>query len=181
MADTVAIQAMLSRAATRAADLRNVTNTIVQLSAQLRCRYDTARSAVTEAYNFFCAAVEDRKQQMMRELDMAYNDRQVALSAAAHDTENAAALLTRACGFAERFISQAGVADTILHRRTLETRLASASSRIPDLSTISTSYGLEFATDYQVMQSAVRAAFGQVRHGSKTTVSSTQRLPVDAL
>jgi len=67
----------MSRANLRATDLRTATNAIMQLSGQLRCRYEAARSAITEAYNFFCSAVEDRKQQVMRELDMAYNDRQV--------------------------------------------------------------------------------------------------------
>lgn len=181
VAETIAMQNLVSRATSRAADLRTATNTIVQMSAQLRCRYDTARASIIEAYNFFCAAVEDRKQQVMRELDMAYNDRQVALSAAAHDTESAAAVLCRASAFAERFMSHAGVADAILHRRTLETRLATAINRVPDLSTISGSYGLEFIADYQSMQSAVRNAFGQVRQGNRTALPSTQRLPTDPI
>jgi tripartite motif-containing protein 2/3 len=181
MAETVAMQTLISKANLRAADLRAATNTIVQMSTQLRCRYDAARASILEAYNFFCAAVEDRKQQVMRELDMAYNDRQVALSAGAHETESCAAILCRASAFGERFMSHAGVADTILHRRTLETRLASAISRVPDLTAISGSYSLEFVADYQSMQTAVRNAFGQVRQGNRTALPPTQRVPSDSL
>ena len=118
------LQVLVSRATLRATDLRTATNAIMQLSGQLRCRYEAARAAITEAYNFFCSAVEDRKQQMMRELDMAYNDRQVALGAAAHDTENVASILNCASAFVENFLSHASPADAVMFRKTLDLRLS---------------------------------------------------------
>lgn len=162
-AEMASLQVLVSRATLRATDLRTATNAIMQLSGQLRCRYEAARSAVTEAYNFFCSAVEDRKQQMMRELEMAYNDRQVALGAAAHDTENVASILNRASTFVESFLSQASSADAVMFRKTLELRVSAAISRVPDLSRASASNGLDFVADYPSMQAAVRSAFGYLR------------------
>jgi len=162
-AEMASLQVLLSRANLRSADLRTATNAIMQLSGQLRCHYEAARSAITEAYNFFCSAVEDRKQQMMRELDMAYNDRQVALGTAAHDTENVASVLNRASSFVENFLSQASPADAVMFRKTLDLRISAAISRVPDLSRASASNGLDFVADYPSMQAAIRTAFGYLR------------------
>ena len=162
-AEMASLQVLLSRANLRATDLRTATNAIVQLSSQLRCRYEAARASIIEAYNFFCSAVEDRKQQMMRELDMAYNDRQVALGAAAHDTENVAAILNRASAFVENFLSQASPADAVMFRKTLDLRISAAISRVPDLSRASASNGLDFVADFPSMQAAIRSAFGYLR------------------
>jgi len=161
-AEKASLQVLLSRASLRAADLRTATNAIFQLSGQLRCRYDAARAAIIEAYNFFCSAVEDRKQQLMRELDMAYNDRQVALGAAAHDTENVASILNRASAFVENFLTQASPADAVMFRKTLDLRISAAISRVPDLSRAS-SNGLDFVADFSSMQAAIRSAFGYLR------------------
>ena len=162
-AEMASLQVLLSRANLRTTDLRTATNAIVQLSGQLRCRYEAARAAIIEAYNFFCSAVEDRKQQMMRELDMAYNDRQVALGAAAHDTENVASILNRASAFVENFLSQASPADAVMFRKTLDLRISAAISRVPDLSRASASNGLDFVADFPSMQAAIRSALGYLR------------------
>jgi len=162
-AEMASLQVLMSRANLRATDLRTATNAIMQLSGQLRCRYEAARASITEAYNFFCSAVEDRKQQMMRELEMAYNDRQVALGAAAHDTENVASVLNRASAFVENFLSQASPADAVMFRKTLDLRISAAIGRVPDLSRASASNGLDFVVDYQSMQAAIRSAFGYLR------------------
>ena len=162
-AEMASLQVLMSRANLRATDLHTATNAIMQLSGQLRCRYEAARASITEAYNFFCSAVEDRKQQMMRELEMAYNDRQVALGAAAHDTENVASVLNRASAFVENFLSQASPADAVMFRKTLDLRISAAIGRVPDLSRASASNGLDFVVDYQSMQAAIRSAFGYLR------------------
>jgi len=172
-AEMASLQVLMSRATLRIADLRTATNAIMQLSGQLRCRYEAARAAINEAYNFFCSAVEDRKQQMMRELDMAYNDRNVALGAAAHDTENVASILSRACAFVENFLSQASPADAVMFRKTLDLRISAAISRVPDLSRASASNTLDFVSDYPSMQSAIRSAFGCLRIDGRTLSSDS--------
>ena len=173
-AEMASLQVLVSRATLRATDLRTATNAIMQLSGQLRCRYEAARAAITEAYNFFCSAVEDRKQQMMRELDMAYNDRQVALGAAAHDTENVASILNRASAFVENFLSHASPADAVMFRKTLDLRISAAISRVPDLGRASSSNGLDFVADFASMQAAIRSAFGYLRIDGRA-VSSDSR------
>jgi len=188
-AEKASLQVLLSRANLRATDLRTATNAIVQLSGQLRCRYEAARAAIIEAYNFFCSAVEDRKQQLMRELDMAYNDRQVALGAAAHDTENVASILNRASAFIENFLSQASPSDAVMFRKTLDLRISAAISRVPDLSRASSSNGLDFVADFPAMQAAIRSAFGYLRVdgramsadicGSESIPSITSANPVE--
>jgi len=179
-AELASLQVLVSRSNLRATDLRTATNAIMQLSGQLRCRYEAARSAITEAYNFFCSAVEDRKQQMMRELDMAYNDRQVALGAAAHDTENVASILNRASTFVENFLSQASPADAVMFRKTLDLRISAAISRVPDLSRASASNSLDFVADYPSMQAAIRSAFGCLRVDGRS-LSSDGRTSEPAL
>jgi len=181
-AEMASLQVLMSRANLRATDLRTATNAIMQLSGQLRCRYEAARTAITEAYNFFCSAVEDRKQQMTRELDMAYNDRQVALGAAAHDTENVTSVLNRASAFVENFLSQASPADAVMFRKTLDLRISAAISRVPDLSRASASNSLDFVSDYPSMQAAIRSAFGYLRVDGRA-LSSDSRIsePISAL
>ena len=170
-AEMASLQVLVSRANLRATDLRTATNAIMQLSGQLRCRYEAARSAITEAYNFFCSAVEDRKQQLLREVDMAYNDRQVSLGAAAHDTENIASILNRASTFVENFLTQASPADAVMFRKTLDLRISATVSRVPDLSRASASNSLDFVADYPAMQAAIRSAFGYLRVDGRTLSS----------
>lgn len=181
-AEMASLQVLVSRANLRVTDLRTATNAIMQLSGQLRCRYEAARTAITEAYNYFCSTVEDRKQQMMRELDMAYNDRQVALGAAAHDTENIASVLNRASAFVENFLTQASTADAVMFRKTLDLRISAAISRVPDLSRASTSNSFDFVSDYSSMQAAVRSAFGYLRVDGRA-LSSDDRMsePISGL
>ena len=173
-AEMASLQVLVSRASLRAVDLRTATNAIMQLSGQLRCRYEAARAAITEAYNFFCSAVEDRKQQVMRELDMAYNDRQVALGAAAHETEGVASILNRASTFVESFLAQATPADAVMFRKTLDLRISAAISRVPDLSRASASNGLDFVADYPSMQAAIRTAFGHLKVDGRALSSDSR-------
>ncbi len=106
--------------------------------------------------------LEERKQEAIKELDSAYNAKQMSISSTTTRMQESVEKLYQGCEFIEKLIKYANPSEILHFKKMLDTRLQNIMSYMPDLNT-SNSFDIEFVSNYQAIQVGIRNTFGYIR------------------
>lgn len=136
---------------------------------QIKAQYQKAHSEVNETYQFFYSMLDERKQEIMKELESLHNAKMLTINSCVNRSKDAVDKALQACDNIERSsIKPNTVKDVLALRKTVEYQYQSV---VQDLQI---PFELEFVSNYQSIQVGVRNTFGYVR---ATNESSTTKQP----
>lgn len=144
----------------KATDMRQLINSAEYNNERLLMQYRKAQNEISDTHNFYRSLIEDRKQEVIKELDNLYNCKSIRIHVLLNKTQEHIEKVLQSCEFVERLSKQAGPAETIMLRKVMENKLQSFLQYVQDLQSLSE---LEFLSNYQAIQANVRNSFGYIR------------------
>ncbi|XP_047003215.1 brain tumor protein [Schistocerca americana] len=167
----------------KAADIRATVKNIELAASRLQVQYHKAQNEIHETFQFYRSMIEERKQELLKELESIFSARHMSLGALGQRAQEAADRIINTCEFAERLAKHASLPETLMLRKVLDSRFATFSSYGQDATTtpVMTNCDLEFVSNYQAIQVGVRNTFGYVRSSAGSelpAVGPTKQPPI---
>nr|CAG4651623.1 EOG090X01W2 [Triops cancriformis] len=156
----------VAEARQKAADLKSVVQAAEMASTRLTTQYAKAQSDVNDTFNFYCSLLEERKNELVKEMDSNFTGRQTALSELGQKTQETVERILRACNFVERLLKYTSSTETLLFKKLLDNKFSALLAYTPDSSVQNSAGDIEFVSNYQAIQVGVRNTFGYIRSGS---------------
>ncbi|XP_017485493.1 PREDICTED: brain tumor protein [Rhagoletis zephyria] len=129
-------------------------------SSKIKMQYQKAHNEVNETYQFFCSMLDERKQEVLKELEGLYNAKVASSSVWLQRSKELIEKAVHTCDSLERSTKTHSVADVLMLRKMLEQQLQTA------LMDMQLPFELEFISNYQSIQAGVRNTFGYIRPGN---------------
>ncbi|CAH1777020.1 unnamed protein product [Owenia fusiformis] len=149
----------------KANSLRGLSKSIEHTSNHLQIHYHKAQNEINETYNFYRSMIEERKQEVLKELDGAYNAKQVTLSAIATKMQDSTDKLYQAAEFVDKLKGHTSSSELLVYKKLLDDKLDGLLNYFPDQN-IQNMFDMEFVSNYQAIQVGVRNTFGYVRQNA---------------
>ena len=108
------VQQLAEQSKAKANDLRGSAKNIEHSSNRLQIHYHKAQNEINETYNFYRSMLEERKTEALKELDGAYNTKQVSLSSVAQRMQESIETLYQGCEFIEKVMKHASHVEILL-------------------------------------------------------------------
>lgn len=144
----------------KAVDMRAIIKNAEHSVARIQVQYNKAQNEINETYQFYRSMLDERKQELLKELENFYNAKNMSQSVLLTKSQDHVDKVLQSCEFVERLTKHAGLAETIMLRKLMENKLQSFLSFIQELQT---SFELDFVSNYQAIQVGVRNTFGYIR------------------
>ncbi|XP_045127419.1 brain tumor protein-like [Portunus trituberculatus] len=161
----------------RAADLRSCVKAVEGSSGRLQQQYEKAQSEIQDTFAFYTTVVEERKSELLRELDSLYHAKQVSLSVFAQKAQECVDKLLSTCDFVDKMRKYANTTEVLMFRKLIEGKLAEQMGKNFDLGMQNVS-DLEFVSNYPAIQVGVRNTFGYIRSSSDIQVGPAKLPPI---
>ncbi|XP_053959866.1 brain tumor protein isoform X1 [Anastrepha ludens] len=135
-------------------------------SSKIKMQYQKAHNEVNETYQFFCSMLDERKQEVLKELESLYNSKVASSSVSLQRSKELIEKAMHMCDSVERSPKTHSVADVLMMRKMFEQQLQTA------LMDMQSPLELEFISNYQSIQAGVRNTFGYIRPGNSESVGA---------
>ncbi|XP_055917394.1 brain tumor protein [Eupeodes corollae] len=138
---------------------------------QIKSQYQKAHSEVNETYQFFYSMLDERKQEILKDLESLHNAKMLTINSCVNRSKEAVDKALQACDSIERTpVKPNTVKDVLALRKTVEYQYQSV---VQDLQV---PFELEFVSNYQSIQVGVRNIFGYIRATNEST--TTKQPPI---
>jgi len=155
----------LNDARAKAQELKTVVQTTEAAVNKMSTQLSKAQSDVTETYHFYRAALDDRREELLRELESVYNSKQSTLSDLGHKTQEAVERILKTCSFVERLVKQSSPVEALLFKKELDAKFAALFAFCPpELHNLHNALDVEFISNYKAIQIGVRNTYGYIRN-----------------
>lgn len=144
----------------KAVDMRAVIKSAEHNAARIQVQYNKAQNEINETYQFYRSMLDERKQELLKELENFYNAKNMSQTVLLTKSQDHVDKVLQSCEFVERLTKHAGLAETIMLRKLMENKLQSFLSFIQELQS---TFELDFVSNYQAIQVGVRNTFGYIR------------------
>lgn len=144
----------------KAVDMRAIIKTAEHNAARIQVQYNKAQNEISETYQFYRSMLDERKQELLKELENFHNAKNISQSVLLTKSQDHVDKVLQSCEFVERLTKHAGLAETIMLRKLMENKLQSFLSFIQELQS---TFELDFVSNYQAIQVGVRNTFGYIR------------------
>lgn len=172
-----AIQHAVSEAKVKATDIRNILKNVEHANSRLQVQYHKAQNEINETFQFYRSMLEERKQELLKELESVFSAKQISLGVATQKGQETVDQIYKTCEFVERLNKCANVVEILMFRKLLDAKLQSLLSYNFDQS-VQSACELEFVSNYQAIQVGVRNTFGYVRSNSEAVVGPSKQPPI---
>nr|NVI70038.1 brain tumor [Cucujiformia] len=140
-------------------------------------QYHKAQTEINDTFMFYKSMLEERKQELLKELESVYSAKQISLEVATQKGQDTVEQIYKTCEFVERLNKCATIVEILMFRKLLDTKLGSLLSYNLDQS-IQIAGELEFVSNYQAIQVGVRNTFGYVRSNSEAVAGPIKQPPI---
>ncbi|XP_059480606.1 brain tumor protein [Neocloeon triangulifer] len=154
---------LVQEAKGKAADLRNVLKTVDYDSQRLQMQHHKAQNEINETFQFYTSMLEERKQELLKELESVYSNKSVTLSVTSQKCQDKVDKLYQTCEFLERMLKQGQTTELLMFKKLLDQKMHTLMAFNPEPLQQSVC-DLEFVSNYQAIQVGVRNTFGYVRN-----------------
>jgi tripartite motif-containing protein 2/3 len=153
---------------TKAQDMKQMVKSTEHNTARIQIQYHKAQSEINETYQFYRSMLDERKQELLKELDSFYNAKTMSQSVLLTKSQDQIEKILTSCDCVEKFSRSVGATEIGMLRRIMDTKLQTFVSSINDLQSI---YELDFVSNYQAIQVGVRNTFGYIRSNCEAVTS----------
>ncbi|KAJ8931927.1 hypothetical protein NQ314_015125 [Rhamnusium bicolor] len=172
-----AIQHAVSEAKSKATDIRNILKNVEHVSSRLQVQYHKAQNEINDTFLFYRSMLEERKQELLKELESVFSAKQISLGVATQKGQETVEQIYKTCEFVERLNKCANVVEILMFRKLLDAKLQGLLNYNIDQS-VQSACELEFVSNYQAIQVGVRNTFGYVRSNSEPVVGPSKQPPI---
>nr|CAG4641493.1 EOG090X01W2 [Eurycercus lamellatus] len=157
----------LNDARAKAAELKTVVQSAESAVNKMSNQLSKAQTDVAETYHFYRAALDERREELLRELESVYNNKQSTLNDLGQKTQEAVERILKTCSFVERLVKQSSPVEALLFKKELDAKFAALFAFCPpDLNTQS-GLDVEFMSNYKAIQIGVRNTYGYIRSSNE--------------
>jgi tripartite motif-containing protein 2/3 len=149
----------------KAQDMKQMFKNTEHNTTRIQIQYHKAQNEINETYQFYRSMLDERKQELLKELDSFYNAKTMSQSVLLTKSQEQIEKVLTSCECVEKFAKSVGPNELSTLRRIMETKLQTFMSSINDLQSI---YELDFVSNYQAIQVGVRNTFGYIRSNSES-------------
>jgi len=153
----------LNDARAKAAELKTVVQAAESAVNKMSNQLSKAQTDVTETYHFYRAALDERREELLRELESVYNSKQTTLNDLGHKTQEAVERILKTCSFVERLVKQSSPVEALLFKKELDAKFAALFAFCPPDLNLQGSLDVEFMSNYKAIQIGVRNTYGYIR------------------
>ncbi|CAH0561422.1 unnamed protein product [Brassicogethes aeneus] len=172
-----AIQHAVSEAKSKATDVRNILKNVEHVSSRLQVQYHKAQNEINDTFLFYRSMLEERKQELLKELESVFSAKQISLGVATQKGQETVEQIYKTCEFVDRLNKCANVVEILMFRKLLDAKLQGLLNYNIDQS-VQSACELEFVSNYQAIQVGVRNTFGYVRSNSEAVVGPSKQPPI---
>ncbi|KAI4462394.1 bonus isoform c-related [Holotrichia oblita] len=172
-----AINHAIQEAKTKATDIRNVLKNVEHISSRLQVQYHKAQNEINDTFHFYRSMLDERKQELLKELESVFSAKQIALGVATQKGQETVEQIYKTCEFVEKVNKCASVFEVLMLRKILDGKLHSLMNYNIDQS-VQAACELEFVSNYQAIQVGVRNTFGYVRSNSEAVIGPSKQPPI---
>jgi tripartite motif-containing protein 2/3 len=159
---------LISELRTKAQDVKQMVKNPEHNSTRIQIQYHKAQNEINETFQFYRSMLDERKQELLKELDSFYNAKTMSQSVLLTKSQDQIEKILTSCDCVEKFTRSVGPNELGMLRRIMETKLQTFVSSINDLQSI---YELDFVSNYQAIQVGVRNTFGYIRSSTESTAN----------
>ncbi|GBM64171.1 B-box type zinc finger protein ncl-1 [Araneus ventricosus] len=152
----------IEKSRAKLAELKGAGKSVDHLSNCLDMGYHKSKADIEETCKFIISAVEDRKDELMKELEDLYNTKKVSLVLYSSKVQEMTENLTGVSSFTERIMKNSSLSQILAYKELLESKLNHIISFNPNVNM--QPIDLEFVSNYQAIQMSVRNTFGYIRN-----------------
>jgi len=170
--DLNALSRVIAEGNIKAAEISKAKN-LEATSTRLSSQYRKAVDEVNETYQFYATMLQDRKGEIMMELEQAFGSKQVALSVYGRKARETADKIYQVTDFGDRLMKHACASEVLLFKKPIEARLHEVLAYMPDLNMAALTE-LEFISNFQAIQAGVKNQFGYMKTNQEVDGSKQQ-------
>jgi len=154
-------------------DLADVLKTCETASTRLQSQYMKAQNEINEAFAFYRSLLDERKIELMKELESLYTTRQVILSVVTQRVQENLDRMNQTVEFGDRLLRHASPPQISVFKELLESQALLTAVPEPTLAmAAAAAEDMEFIANYSAMQAAVRNTLGYIRSSVRTETIS---------
>lgn len=153
-------------------EMRTMVKNAEHNTSRIQSQYQKAQTEITETFQFYRSMLDERKAELLKELESFYKAKTMSQSVLMTKSQEQIDKFLQSCEVTERLMKHAGLNETIMLRKLMETKLQSIPSFMQELQS---TYELEFVSNYQAIQVGVRNTFGYIRSNAEL---STKQPPI---
>ncbi|XP_067950148.1 brain tumor protein-like isoform X2 [Watersipora subatra] len=159
---------MVGSAKVKANHIRSSKKGVEHSSNRLVVQFERAQAEVKETFAFYKTALEDRQEEILKELESTYKTKQVTLRGQVASMQSYIDRLYMGCEFIDKLIKHAPATEALSQKKLVSSRVKELLAFQPDDSNALSSgrSDLEFVSNFQAIQVGVKNTFGYVRHAS---------------
>jgi len=161
------LQHLVENTRQRLMDLKQTQKTVERSYNSLQGQYNKAQHDINETYNFYRQLIDERKHDLMKELDNSFTERQNLLTNQMQKLDEAIERANLPLEFSDRLFKNSSTTEILMFKKQLENKLNTLHQLIPDANG-SMSFELDFVSNFQAIQTGVRNTFGYVRSSPET-------------
>ena len=118
---------------------------------RLSSQYQKSLDEVNETFQFYVSMLEERKGEVVKDLEQAYSSKQVSLSVYSQKAQETVDKILQVTEFVERLMKHASNGEVLMFKKPLDARLHQLLTFIPELNMASLTE-LEFISNFQAIQ-----------------------------
>ena len=152
-------------AKSKASELQDHCGSIKRVDIRLFSQYHKAQNDINETYNFFQAVLDERKTEVLAELEEAFNSKSMMINNLEQKIQEHLNRLNFGCNFLEKLIKHASTPEILLLKCFIEQRFQQILSFSPDLNN-QNYFDFEFLSNFSAIQAGIQNTFGYIRQNS---------------
>ncbi|GFT71083.1 brain tumor protein [Nephila pilipes] len=156
---------LVEQSKAKTTDLRNAAKSVEHFSSRLQMQYHKAQAEINDTFNFYCSVLEERKEELMKELEDLYNTKMVSLSLIGNKVQEMVENANNLSSYFDRITKFSSTTEILVFKQLLDSKLHCVISYNPEVNV--QSMDLEFLSNYQAIQVGVRNTFGYIRHSAE--------------
>lgn len=172
-----AIANSIQEAKLKSTDIRNTLKNVEHVASRLQMQYHKAQNEINDTFLFYRSMLEERKQELLKELESVFSAKNIALGVAQQKGQELVDQIYKACEFVDKMNKTANYVEILMFRKLLDQKLQTIMNSSIDQS-VQAAGELEFVSNYQAIQVGVRNTFGYVRSNSETSVGPSKQPPI---
>ncbi|CAF3728431.1 unnamed protein product [Rotaria magnacalcarata] len=157
------LQHIVENTRQRLIDLKHSQKLIDRSYTLLQTQYNKAQHDINETFNFYRQLIDERKTDLIKELDNTFGEKQNVLTNQIQKIDEAVERANLPLEFSDRLFKNSSTTEILMFKKQLENKLNALNIILPDTNGQST-FELEFVSNFQAIQTGIRNTFGYNNH-----------------
>lgn len=156
-------------------EMRQIIKNAEHNTMMLQTQYHTAQNEINETFQFYRSMLDERKQELLKELESVYSAKSMAQTMLINKSQDHLDKMLQSCELVDRLLTKcSAMPETNMFRKILDNKKQQFLGYIQDLQNPPE---LDFCSNYQAIQVGIRNTFGYIRSSGEIT-STTKQPPI---